>query len=140
MRTGLLTNQDKPDKEEGIRKDRLLVLLLLNLSLLGTLVVQTGYHMDEAKLFTFEHTERLYQLDERLNMSAFADQLDFMYYNNTDLSQQNLGRMMDFVLAGARCQPVILDSSTESGGLRWTSEEVRHTLCVSVYACQVCRT
>lgn len=121
MNTGLLSERAKPDKE--VRKDRFLVLLLLNLSMLGTLVVETGNHMDEAKLFTFEHTERLYQLDDRLNMSGFANQLDLMYYHNTDLSQHNLGRMMDFILAGARCQPVILDTA-ESGGLRWTPEEV----------------
>jgi hypothetical protein len=60
-------------------------------------------------------------------MTGFAADLDAMYANTTDLSQQRMGKVMDFILASARCQPVMLgaeDSSSSSTSLRWTAEEV----------------
>jgi len=68
MKRGLLSNDSLASEGETtphssakeIRKDRFLVLLLLNFVLLVTLGVAASSSMGEAKLFTFEWTERLY--------------------------------------------------------------------------------
>lgn len=118
----LLDDEPRSSASEStlhVRKDRLAVLVLLNLTL-GIIATVIAYqYIDEAKLFTFEWTERLHPADDRLNMTGFAKELDMMYNTSRNFSVENLGTIMGFILKRARCQPVMLDAS-----LRWGQEGV----------------
>ncbi len=118
--TSVVYNEDK-DKADPVevRKDGLLVYLLLNIALLLAISISVASSYEHARMFTYGWTWRVGRDTGYWNMLDQGKIISTDLQSNNETSVQGLGALLDRSFAAARCFPVSYGTAVQ-----WSDRQV----------------